>query len=222
MKANCSSLLTLILILAVSVLLLAKHEARLIEASGVMRLGKYLLVVDDSAEGGYFRVSLPHTLGAVIDLEKTSSQFTPLSNCALALDLEGIDALADGRIVVLSERLRSLIDAKGVVVEYPGMFSEFGGRGLEGVAVRPLGEGNSRVAIVWEGGYPELPSLLQQLKVVAGQKAMKPVVCVHDLKSGSRKVTLSPRDAIFVSELDVPIPPGLEPAAQRFRRPVRR
>jgi hypothetical protein len=58
-----------------------------------------------------------------------------------------------------------------------------------------------------------------QLRGVVGGKALKPVIYVHDLKRGSRKVHLTPQDALWMTELDIPVSQGQEAAAQRFRAP---
>ncbi len=71
-----------------------------------------------------------------------------MSQGLLAVDLEAIDVLADGRVVVISERLRSMVSKDGVVVGYDDPFAEFGERGLEGLAVRKVDDKTSKVAVL--------------------------------------------------------------------------
>jgi hypothetical protein len=54
-----------------------------------------------------------------------------------------VDILGDGRIVALSERLRSLISTDDLVVQYDDP--------LAGLAVRRLDADGSQVAVLWEG-----------------------------------------------------------------------
>jgi hypothetical protein len=134
-------------------------------------------------------------------------------------DFEGVDRLADGKLVFLSERLRSLFGEDGLIAQYDSLLGEFANRGLEGVAVRPLPGGVSRIAVLWEGGYPDYASVPWSLRSSAGRQAMRPLVVVHDLNSGVRGVELKMRDAKLAVELEVPKPAGEEPEAQRFRAP---
>jgi hypothetical protein len=189
------------------------------EASGVIRLNDDLLVVDDSATGAYFRIPLHGSRGPMIPLNHPDIQYVALSRASLATDLEGIDRLADGRLVLLSERLRSLVGEDGVIAEYDKSLAEFAERGLEGVCIRALPDGSSRVAVVWEGGYPERSSLPLPLQNQRDWMAMQPVVLVHDLKPGAKGMTIRISDAVNCIRLDVPTPAGQEPQAQRFRAP---
>lgn len=143
----------------------------------------------------------------------------PLAGAELAADLEGVDRLADGRLVFLSERLRSLVGEGGLIAEYDSLFGEFANRGLEGVAVRSLSGGTSRVAVVWEGGYPDYASVPFSARSTVGRQAMRPLVVIHDLQPGANGLELKLRNAVVSAELDVPKPPGDEPEAQRFRAP---
>jgi hypothetical protein len=138
----------------------------------------------------------------------------PLSN--LATDLESIDMLADGRVAVVSERLRSLFGPEGVIAEYDALYAEFGKRGLEGLAVLVLPKKISRVAVLWEGGYPEFDFVPRQLRDRVGRAALKPLLIVHSLAPGAGEVAI--RDVQDV-ELQTPLPMGEEPSAQRFRAP---
>jgi len=189
------------------------------EASGVIRQSDSLLVVDDSISGAYFSVSIAGEKGPLISLQGAQVRRIPLPASPLVSDFEGIDRLADGRLIFLSERLRSLFAEDGLVAEYDSLLGEFANRGLEGLAVRVLPGGVSRIAVLWEGGYPDFPSVPWSLRNTAGRQAMRPLVVVHDLNSGIRGVELKTRDAKLAFELEVPKPAGEEPEAQRFRAP---
>ena len=189
------------------------------EASGVMRQSDSLLVVDDAAWGCYFSVPIAGEKGPLIGLQGTGVRRITLPATPLVPDFEGIDRLADGRLVFLSERLRSLVGEEGPIAEYDSLLGEFANRGLEGVAVRPLPGGVSHIAVVWEGGYPDYASVPLSMRDIMGRRAMRPLVVVHDLNSGVRGVELKARDAKLAVELEVPKPSGEEPTAQRFRAP---
>lgn len=189
------------------------------EASGIARLGPDLLIVGDDDPGAYYRVTLSDQKGPAIPIDSSKVMRVALPRGTLALDLEAIDVLADGRIVVLSERLRALISEDGVVAEYDHPLSEFGNRGLEGLAVRRLGDGSSRIAVLWEGGYPEYKDVLGQLQRPVGRLPLLPVILVHDLKPGKNAGKIKAKHTRKRIELDVPKPTGQEPQAQRFRAP---
>jgi len=197
----------------------APENLALAEASGIARVGNSLLIVDDDTPGTYFRLPLRGSEGSLIPIDPRRLQRIRWPQEKLALDPESIDQLADGRIVLLSERLRALIGERGVVAEYEGPLAEFGGHGLEGLAVEPLEGGASRVAVLWEGGYPDYDRVPPQLRPRVGRTSLRPVILVHDLKRGEagRKVLM--RDAVHLIELEVPVPAGAEPEAQRFRAP---
>jgi len=189
------------------------------EASGVARLGDQLLIADDSTVGRYFRVQLPRRPAGLMLLNDLDPEAVRLKQATLAIDLESIGVLADGRIVALSERLRSLVDDGGIVAEYDSLFSEVGKRGLEGLAIRPLAKRASRIAVLWEGGYPDTGSLPGRLRTPRAPQPLLPLVLVHDLAAHGRAGRLKPASAVSTLELDVPHLPGEEPAAQRFRAP---
>ncbi len=194
----------------------AAEAIPIFEASGVARQGDALLLVDDGVNGAYLRFALQGEHGPEIGLDPSRIERIPLPHGYIATDLEGIDILADGRVVVLSERLRSLFCADGIVAEYDAPLSEFGKRGLEGVAVRSLPDQSSQVAVLWEGGYPEYQHVPEQLRAQVGRKAMSPLIQIHYLRPGESGVLVRGGGLL---RLEVPIPSGREPAAQRFRAP---
>jgi hypothetical protein len=175
--------------------------------------------VDDSVAGAYFSVPIGGERGPLIALQRPGVHCIPLPASPLVPDFEGIDRLADGKLVFLSERLRSLVGEDSVIAEYGSLLGEFANRGLEGVAVRPLPGGVSRIAVVWEGGYPDYDSVPWSLRSTAGRQAMRPLVVVHDLNPGVRGLELTMEGAKLAVELEVPKPAGEEPLAQRFRAP---
>lgn len=210
----CGQILLLGLALVVGVTQAETVEIR--EASGIARRGEFLLIVDDSQHGSYFRFHLQGETGPMIELDPARLERVSLPHSLMATDLESINVLADGRVVVLSERLRAMFDAEGTVADYGAVFSEFGKRGMEGLAVRPAGGGASRVAVLWEGGYPEYYDVPEQLRAKVGRQALSPIIQVHDLKPGDREVQVRGSNLIA---LDVPRPKGRGPKAQRFRAP---
>jgi hypothetical protein len=189
------------------------------EASGVARSGNYLLIVDDGQAGAYFRFKLPPSPPPLIRLESGTVERVPIRHGELAMDLESIAILGDGRVAVLSERLRALIGDNGVIAEYPHPLAEFGNRGLEGLAVKPRPDGSSRVAVLWEGGYPGYQLIPPPLRERVPRVALRPFILVHELKAGATQVNVEMKDALRVIELEVPLPEGQEPEAQRFRAP---
>jgi hypothetical protein len=189
------------------------------EASGVTRLGDELLIVGDEAPGGYYRFKLNGQEGKEIPIDPSRVIRVQFPRGCLALDLESIGVLADERVVVLSERLRSLVGEKGVIAEYGNPLAELGNRGLEGLAVRGLEDGSSRIAVLWEGGYPVCKDLPKQLQGQICGHAMHPVVWIHDIKPYAKAGWIGEEDALWLIDLSVPEPAGLEPEAQRFRAP---
>ncbi len=191
------------------------------EASGLARVGDVLAVVSDKEPGRYFLVPVPSVTAGVVPIEPARVRTIEWPSVAVALDLEGIAMLGDGRLVLLSERLRSLLDDSGIVVEYDNPLSELGNRGLEGVAVRRLAEGASRIAVLWEGGYPEFQSLPSALRKVVDRRAYRPQIWCHTLPAGSPRIRIKtdapPAVELERIELNPPLPDGVEPEAQRFR-----
>ena len=189
------------------------------EASGITRAGDRLLVVSDHEPGVYYSCPLAGATPPRLPIDPTRLARHRISGSAEASDLESIGVLADGRIVLISEDLVALVDADGMVARYDERWAELGGRGVEGLAVRSLPDGSSRVAIGWEGGYPEARFLPRNLRERLRGRAWRPRVLVHDLAPGQRDLTVGPDETITDVELLVPEPPGEEPAAQRFRLP---
>ncbi len=186
------------------------------EASGVVRMGDSLLIVDDSEIGAYFKVTIGKLPGPLFDLNKLKPQRIALRERGLGVDIESIGVMADGRVALLSERLRSLVSDSGIIAEYDSELAEMGKRGLEGLAIRPLPGGASRVAVVWEGGYPDFGRLPRR---AGAGNAWLPLIVVHDVPRNGHVGRVRLKDAIASIELSVPRPAGEEPAAQRFRAP---
>jgi len=152
------------------------------EASGIARTGDWFLLVDDEDPGAYYRFPASEVRGPAyrLDANRLSRSRIPFPNHAL--DLEDIAVLADGRIVMLSERLRVLLDENGAIVaEYDDPLSEVGGRGLEGLAVLPIAEGGSRVAVLWEGGTFKGSDLPDAVAENLDGKHADPIVWIHDI-----------------------------------------
>jgi hypothetical protein len=194
------------------------------EASGLARDGDRLLLVGDNDAGVYYSYPLPADVdgtasGRRLPIDPAQLTRHALSAGPYAADLESITVLADGRVAVLSESLGALLDADGPVAVYPRSCTELGGRGLEGLAVRPLPDGGSRIAVLWEGGYPEDDALPPAVRTALHGRSMRPRVFVHDLAPGARDVILRDRDAVIDVELRTSRPVGTEPTAQRFRAP---
>ena len=192
------------------------------EASGIIRSGDKLLVVADDADGRYFELVLPADEADVIPFDPAKVREVLLPGAEMALDLESLDRLSDGRVAFLSEQSRCLIaeypgrsGRYAVIAEYDRTVAELGGRGLEGVAVTAGSDGASRIAVLWEGGYLEPRDVTSQLRGDICGKAMKPVILVHDLEAGGKAGLV--RNPSLRIQLEVPTPEGDPPLAQRFR-----
>jgi hypothetical protein len=193
------------------------------EASGIAKLGDRLIIVGDDADGRYFEMMLEDQKIPVIPIDPEKIREVPLPGASMAMDLEAIDFLSDGRVVILSEQQRSLIaresitsDRYKVIIEYDKLLAEFGNRGLEGLAVERRGDGSSQVAVMWEGGYPEYDQVPDQIRALVGRFPFKPIIVVREIGSDGVvvKETDDPAEKIV---LDVPEPPGEAPTAQRYR-----
>jgi hypothetical protein len=187
-------------------------------ASGIARQGDALLIVSDKDPGAYYRYVIGNQRGPRIAIDLGRLQRVPMPGACLAIDLESIDVLADQRVVALSEGLSAMVDQKGLVAAYGGPFSELAGIGTEGLASRAIENGVSRVAVAWEGGYPQTEKIPIQLFGKVAKSALKPVVLIHDVQKNQiiGKVKVDQTNTI---ELNVPVPNGEEPFAQRFRVP---
>lgn len=160
----------------------------LIEASGVVVDGQGLIIVSDDTPGTIYRYAFNkrnkenlytnnYTRLATIPIDNVESQ---LLFSKSAKDLESIDMLSTGEILVLSEQSRALFSTQGLVARYPKIMTEVRGRGLEGLAINS----KNQVAALWEGGYYS-PSLLEQSFTQENKKAgkrsaaHKPIFCIH-------------------------------------------
>jgi hypothetical protein len=189
------------------------------EASGVTRLGDRLYIVGDDEAGTYYSYPIADDAIGRIPIHPHRLTRHRLAAGRYAMDLESINFLADGRVVILSERLSALFDEEGVATIYGRDFSEFGGRGFEGLAVRPLADGWSRIALLWEGGYPDASRLPASVRDRVCFQAIRPLVIIHDLGPGAVDQEIRQKDLWREFELNVPLPAGNEPEAQRFRCP---
>ena len=192
------------------------------QASGLIRWGDQLLIVDDESPGGFFRYPLP--ADSLTRIDPSSLDWVELPRADLAVDLESIERLCDGREVVLSERLRMLVTDGDWVAEYDDPLAEVGERGLEGVAVRACDSERSHIAVVWEGGYMRTEELAAPLarrdgEVLLGDRSARPVIFTHTLGADTLEVrTIADTSGRYI-ELQTALLPGDEPAAQRFRVP---
>jgi hypothetical protein len=188
------------------------------QASGIALDGSDLIMVGNGTPRTVYRYRLNESdmpkgqgpLLAVIEIDETDIE-TEFGG-RWALDLEGIDLLADGQVVVLSEATVTLLGRNGIVARYPFALSPMGGRGLEGLAVHP----NGRVAALWEGGYMS-KAFLPTRYDGAGRLAdgpIKPIVCSHYITD--RPDGLVCRDGQGVTVLQVPDTPD---SSQSFRAP---
>jgi hypothetical protein len=189
------------------------------EPSGVARHGERLFIVGDEEPGTYYTYPVDGTETGRIPLRPDRLERHEIAAGPYALDLEAIDILADGRTAIVSERLGAILDEKGFVSTYRGSLSEFGGRGLEGLAVLELPGGSSRVAVLWEGGYPDDERLPEGVKDVVSKRSIRPHVVIHDVPSGAGQIDIRKKNVWTEFELEVPLPVGREPEAQRFRAP---
>ncbi len=193
------------------------QKDQIVEASGVARNGEFLYIVDDSVGGICFRVRLRAVMPPMLSVNALSPERVKLAGGRLATDLEGITFLGDGRLATISERTRTMIGEDDIIAEYDAPFAEFAKRGMEGIAARTVGDEGSRVAAVWEGGYPDFPSVPVPLRAWVGRRAIAPFVIVHDIRKNAANLRIRLPDAIAAFEVAVPLPVGREPLAQRFR-----
>lgn len=168
------------------------------EPSGIARAGDEYFVVDDDQPGRVFALAIPADLRAT-PAKPRRLTIAPVRSFSvggeLALDPESVvvDPL-DGRVALLSERLAAVVvQEQGrprVLFDLGGSFSEFGNRGLEGLALRAV-KGQREWAILWEGGYPDARILPPDVAKERSWEALRPRVVVYDEATRKvRKVTL--------------------------------
>lgn len=254
MKNN--SLITICLLITLSLHMTFAHPAiadsqgsPITEISGVARQGGRLIFVSDDEPGCYFELKIEDAAASVIPIDPAKVKRVPMKGCEAASDFESIVVLADGRVAVLSEDLHALysqtsVGSKswGVLAKFNQTVTEFGNRGLEGAATLALPNSASRIAVVWEGGYPAVASLPEQIQNALGHGPLQPILVIADVPrnaselfiddSASYRVLQTPRvkDAgnasvapiIVDSELPKsaePSPQTAPPFAQRYRAP---
>jgi hypothetical protein len=193
-------------------------QGELRQASGIALDGPDLIIVGNGTPNTVHRYRLnpsdmPTGQGprlAVIEIDETNIE-TGFGG-KWAVDLEGIDLLADGQVVVLSEATRTLLRRNGVVARYPGAFSQIGGRGLEGLAVHA----NGQIAVLWEGGYMSQAYLPTRYEGAGrlGDDPIKPIICSHYAAAGPTALVCG--DGQGVTVLQVPNTPD---SSQSFRAP---
>ncbi len=196
----------------------------LTEASGIARYGNQLLIVSDDQPGTVFIFDLPESNSGIVPLVGAPRRIVRFEACELASDLEGIDLLADGRVVVLSEDLHALLAARlddtaacQLVAQFDASLTELAGRGLEGVAVKRLPDGASRVAVSWEGGYLSRSALPQELVARIGDFPVSPEIVVTEIAASGSAGYIDKPLARFSPRIPTDtLPP---PYAQRFRCP---
>lgn len=219
------------------------------EISGVARLGGRLLLVSDDQPGCYFELKIEDPAASVIPIDPSRLKRVTMKGCEAASDFESITILGDGRVAVLSEDLHALYSATkvggknwGVLAQFNQTVTEFGNRGVEGAAVLSLANGASRVAVVWEGGYPAVTSLPEQIQNSLGHSPLQPILIVFDIPrnvtglfiedSSSYRVLQTPKIKDAANNDSAPIPLDSElpksieissqnapPFAQRYRAP---
>ena len=185
------------------------------EASAIVLKGDHLLMVSDDTPAILYRYKLkpedhPNSEGpllASISIEPTFSRHLVNKK---AKDLEGIDLLSNGELVLLSEQAYALFTPKGLVAQYPKFMSEVAGRGLEGLAINA----EDQVAVLWEGGYYS-PKLLSSLLVKSEtNQAQIPFVCIHQYSSELNTLHCDKGEGVV--KLNVPATPL---RTQAFRAP---
>ena len=179
----------MIVLLSIAYCAVAHAQPVASELSGVVRCEEELVFVGDDANGWVFRLPLEQLHynrgAAAFAVALTNEEFTASRFGTTSLvDLESIDRLGDGRLVVLSERLRGLVGHSGPIVEYPQPLSEIGNRGLEGLAARKITNDGTQVAVSWEGGYLVSHDLPSRLRQALHGFAMSPVVVEHTIRAG--------------------------------------
>ena len=206
---------TVLACLAPLLLAAAPQQGKLISASGIARVGSDLIIVGDDTRSTLFRYRLqaddwPSGSGPLLAVIEIGTANTEKFGGTGAVDLESVDVLLDGRIVVLSETLKALLSRDSLVAIYPDPMGEIGGRGLEGVAVR----GDGQIAALWEGGYfsPEyLPTWIPGTGEIQSGP-MRALLCVHSLPAVAEIEVCKGKDEVVPLQL-----PATPDATQAFR-----
>lgn len=184
--------------------------------SGITFDGIDFLLVSDKFAGTLFRYTPEQAdfrgrVGPrIASIKILAPSRQPMYGGMLAADLEAVDILPDGEIVVLSEELGVLLSRDSVIARYAKSLSEVGGRGLEGLAIYD----SNRIAVLWEGGYPS-PSDLPTRHPGVGEfnsGPFKPLVCVHGIPADARSRSCENGEGVVVLQ----VPEALA-ADQAFR-----
>jgi len=185
-------------------------KIELVEASGLVRIENQLVIVSDNEAGALFRYRLSdldnhNDTGVVlktISINPVDHQtFTSFN----ASDLESVDILPNGEIIVLSEQTNALYTKDGIAAQYPDKLAEIAGRGLEGLSVHS----NGKIVVLWEGGYYSLLGMNNDINL-----PKKPRFCIHTLPKTTDILVCKENNAI--KDLEVPAPPD---SSQFFRAP---
>jgi hypothetical protein len=199
------------------------------EVSGITRQGELLYLVDDAIPGTAITYPAASSSSLIEFDDMSKMQFLKASNTDFVVDLEAVGFMADGRLVALSERLRQIVDLrKGVAIaSLPEWMSEFGNRGLEGMAIKAIVSG-SRVAVLYEGGYTEAQDAPLWLSASQSNRPMVPFIVTFDVPNHGAVgyVDKQPTDARLLNLgrvhqrfIDPELKNEKEPYAQRFRAP---
>ncbi len=190
------------------------------EASGVVRMDDSLYVVSDDVPGVYYEVKLSRPWQTfrrgLISIDANQIYRHSIPGGTLAMDLESLDFLGEGNVTVLSEKLVSLITLDGKVLQYDKRYTEFGNRGLEGVAIRKQHENKFTIAVLWEGGLIKKRKTPRQLRSKLKKRSFCPEILVHEYD----RLEKDPPKYIGVKEASRVIPlqvPNDLPKKQRFR-----
>ncbi len=194
------------------------------EASGLFFQNDTLWIVSDDAPGTVFvypLAGIPKSGVIPIDTAKLLRRTIPGGK--FVSDLESIDRQPDGDFLILSEDLHALcrVETRGsdsqcvLATQFDQTVTELGNRGLEGAAVRTLGDERMLLAVAWEGGYLEFFSIPPQLRNAIGHLALEPIVIIDTLSAKSRLSYLD--EPAYYLTLQTPKPDSLKDRGQRFR-----
>jgi hypothetical protein len=176
--------------------------------SGVVRTGDSLALVSDR-DSRVYRIPVPPEWpqeGATPFRGAVSfADAEPLLDQGVAArDLESIEVLPDGRLLVLSERLGALLAEGEILAFYAPWLAPLGGRGLEGLALSASG----RLAVLWEGGWLNRASLASSIPGVGelADAPLRPIVCIHELPGTLQVLCLDRRANVALEVPDAPEP----------------